>query len=98
MKVYLVRGESGAYSDWTSVIEAAFSTREAAERYIESKEYSFIEDEDGDRFEFWADELEPGERVVTASPTRHGESWYVDRDCTYDMKTWFVDELEVRDE
>ena len=39
MKVYLVRHESGCYSDHLSYVERVYSTREAAIAYVESIEW-----------------------------------------------------------
>lgn len=94
-RVYLVRRESGEYSDHLSVIEAVFSTRKAAESYIESKELEFVSDYDGHLFDDLCEGLVDGEQRVVRRPTRHGNSWYVDNDRSFDSSTWFVDEMEV---
>lgn len=104
--VYLVRQESGQYSDYLSIIEAAFSTRERAVAYIESKTETFLRTSTSPAVleETWNGEeddgVAPDGEIVTLSPTPHpsyrnGQSWYFDGDCTLDNYTWFIDELEV---
>lgn len=94
MNVYLVRQESGQYSDWMSVIERVYATREAAVAYVESIECSYERCVDYDRCDY-----DDAWEVVTETPVRHpsnyGECWYVegDRDC--DGPCWFIDEMEV---
>lgn len=112
MRVYLVRRESGCYSDHLSVIEAVFSTRELAVSFIESHEDRYVEHADGTREDFFGPEdLEEGDKVVSLAPTCHPSmlgrdagdptkcSWYVDN-VAYggDDETWFVDEFEVDSE
>lgn len=97
MRVYLVRRESGCYSDHLSVVEAVFSTRELAVSFIESHEDRYVEHADGTREDFFGPEdLEEGDKVVSLAPTCHKCSWYVDN-VAYggDDETWFVDEFEV---
>ena len=114
-KVYIVRCESGRYSDHLSVVEGAFASYDAAVRFVESKEIRFFKPDDGDDLweSYYGDDEEESEdreagRIVTRSPTRHPsplsrerddprfDSWYVDKDRTYDNPSWFVDEMEVR--
>ena len=51
MKVYLVRHESGCYSDHLSYVERVYSTREAAIAYVESIEWEYERCIDENRFE-----------------------------------------------
>lgn len=104
MNVYLVRRESGCYSDHLSVIEGAFATREAAVRHIESKRLDFFRP-DGDSDDLWeayyGDDEEGSEdrragRVVTRSPTRHPSRLTRDRgDPKFD--SWYVDHDKTGD-
>ena len=79
MRVYLVRCESGEYSDKLSVVEGVFSSEEAAVAYIESQERTFFEPNDypGELWEprYAANDEEGDERasgrLVTRVPTRH---------------------------
>ncbi len=104
MKVYLVRCESGCYSDHLSFIEGAFATREAAVRHIESKELDFFrpDDDSDDLWEaYYGDYDEESEdrrtgRVVTRSPTRHPSRLTRERgDPKFD--SWYVDHDETSD-
>lgn len=104
MNVYLVRRESGCYSDHLSVIEGAFATREAAVRHIESKELDFFkfDDEEDDLWEpYYGDYEEESEdrragRVVTRSPTRHPSRLTRDMgDPKFD--SWYVDHDKTDD-
>ena len=98
MRVYLVRRESGEYSDHLSVVEGAFASEEAAVAYIESHETTYFEPDDhsGELWEPWyadedcdEDERENG-RLVTRHPTRHpcGLRAYAS-DRRHD--SWYVD-------
>lgn len=94
VKVYLVRQESGCYSDHLSYVERVYSTREAAAAYVESIEWEYERLVDEDRPEdddAWA--------IVTERPTihpnRHGDCWFVDGDPDPDRPCWFIDEFEV---
>ena len=96
-KVYLVRCESGCYSDHLSIVEGAFASYEAAVRFIESKRINFFKPDDGD--DLWesyygddeeeSDDREAGQ-IVTMSPTRHPSRQARNRgDRRYD--SWYVD-------
>lgn len=80
MRVYLVRRESGEYSDKLSVVEGVFSSEDTAVAHIESNEMTFFEPDEypGELWEPWYadfDEEDEGERekgrLVTRAPTRH---------------------------
>lgn len=90
MRVYLVRQESGQYSDHLSYIERVYSTREAAVAYVESIEWSYercVDEERADEEDAW--------ETVTERPTNHGRCWFVEGDHDYDRPCWFIDEFEV---
>lgn len=90
MRVYLVRRESGEYSDHLSVVERVYATREAAVAYVESKDcrYERCVDEARAAFnEAW--------ETVTGHPTDHKGCWFVDGDDDCDHPCWFIDEFEV---
>ena len=94
MKVYLVRQESGCYSDYLSYVERVYSTREAAAAYVESIEWEYERLVDEDRPEdddAWATVTER----PTIHPNRHGDCWFVDGDPDPDRPCWFIDEFEV---
>lgn len=94
MKVYLVRQESGCYSDHLSYVKRVYSTREAAVAYVESIEWEYERCIDEDRFE-----EDDAWETVTECPTMHprcyGDCWFVDGDHDSDRPCWFVDEFEV---
>ena len=90
MRVYLVRQESGQYSDHLSYVERVYSTREAAIAYVESIERSYERCVDVERS--WD---EDAWETFTGHPTDHGRCWFVDGDHDCDRPYWFVDEFEV---
>ena len=79
MKVYLVRHESGCYSDHLSYVERVYSTREAAIAYVESIEREYERCIDENRFEE-DDAWETVAKCPTMHPFRHGDCWFVDGD------------------
>lgn len=90
MRVYLVRQESGCYSDHLSYVERVYSTREAAVAYVESKDWSYercVDEERADEDDAW--------ETVAAHPTDHKGCWFVDGDNDSDRPCWFIDEFEV---
>lgn len=90
MRVYLVRQESGQYSDHLSYVERVYATREAAIAYVESIERSYERCADAERP--WD---EDAWETVTGHPTDHRGCWFVDGDHDYDRPCWFIDEFEV---
>lgn len=90
MRVYLVRNESGQYSDHLSYVERVCATREAAVAYVESIEQSYERCTDAERP--WD---EDAWETVTGHPTDHRGCWFVDGDHDYDRPCWFIDEYEV---
>ena len=96
-KVYLVRYESGQYSDHLSIIEGAFASYESAVRFVESKELDYFKPDDGDDLweSYYGDDDEESDyhmagRVVTMSPTRHPSRQTRSRgDQRHDA--WYVD-------
>ena len=94
MKVYLVRHESGCYSDHLSYVERVYSTREAAIAYVESIEWEYERCIDENKFEE-DDAWETVAKCPTMHPFRHGDCWFVDGDPDSDRPCWFIDEFEV---
>lgn len=90
MRVYLVRNESGQYSDHLSYVERVYATREAAVAYVESIEWSYERCVDKSR----CDEDDAWETVMEC-PTDHNGCWFVDGDHDCDHPCWFIDEFEV---
>ena len=90
MRVYLVRQESGQYSDHLSYVERVYATREAAVEYVESKERSYERCVDKERV--WD---EGAWKTFTGHPTDHSGCWFVDGDHDPDRPCWFIDEFEV---
>lgn len=90
MRVYLVRQESGQYSDQLSYVERVYATREAAIAYVESIERSYERCVDAERS--WD---EDAWETFTGHPTDHRGCWFVDGDHDYDRPCWFIDEFEV---
>lgn len=90
MRVYLVRQESGCYSDHLSYVERVYSTREAAVAYVESKECSYERCVDEDRCDY-----DDAWEFVSEHPTDHSGCWFADGDHDCDRPCWFVDEFEV---
>lgn len=103
MNVYIVRRESGEYSDHLSVIEGVFATNEVAVRHIESKSIDFFSPDDGDELweTYYGDDDEESDdraagRIVTRSPTRHPSLMTrLSGDRAYDA--WYVDHDETYD-
>ena len=90
MNVYLVRRESGCYSDHLSYVDAVFATREAAETYIESIEWTYERCLDKERCDY-----EDAWETVTEHPKYSGKCWIVEGDEDDDSPWWFVDRMEV---
>lgn len=98
MRVYLVRRESGEYSDHLSVVVGVFASEEAAVAHIESQESTYFEPDDypGELWEPWyadgdgdEDERTNG-RLVKRHPTRHPSGL---RSKASDRRhdSWYVD-------
>lgn len=88
MNVYLVRHEEEFDGNRASLIVGAFATREAAETYIESINWTFercLDEERCDYDDAW--------ETVTRHPMCVRGVWIVDGD--EDSPIWFVDKMDV---
>lgn len=96
MRVYLVMGESGEYSDHFSWVDSAHATRDGAVRAIEHKTYEVFEHMDG-RPVFLTEFRDDDVVSVFRHPRRSGDVW-LDPDGSSDFcdeATWHIKEYEV---
>lgn len=96
MRVYLVIGESGEYSDHFSWVDSAHATREGAVCAIEHKTYEVFEHMDGRPVfptELWDDDMVS----VFRHPRRSGDVWLDPNRSSvfYEEATWHIEEYEV---
>ena len=96
MRVYVVRCESGEYSDFCSWVDGVFSERALAERFIRSHGITLTLLRDGGtaRIEDFGRVDAVG--TVTRVPEDEGDGcWRVRDDPRCDPPSWFIEEWEV---